>query len=66
MPITSQDRAHAQDLLSFIDASPSLWHAVDTITQHLQAQSFVQQHEKLRWKLESGKGYKENQWGQTD
>jgi len=57
MPITSEDRAHAQDLLNFIDASPSPWHAVDTITQRLQAQGFVPLQEKLRWKLESGKGY---------
>jgi aspartyl aminopeptidase len=41
MPITSEDRAHAQDLLNFIDASPSPWHAVDTITKRFQAQGFV-------------------------
>ena len=40
MPITSEDRAHAQVLLNFIDASPSPWHAVHTITQRLQAQGF--------------------------
>lgn len=57
MLITSEDRAHAQDLLNFIDASPSPWHAVDTITQRLQAQGFVPLQEKLSWKLESGKGY---------
>jgi aspartyl aminopeptidase len=57
MPITSEDRAQAQDLLNFIDASPSPWHAVYTITQRLQAQSFVHLQEQLRWKLESGKGY---------
>ena len=57
MPITSEDRAQAQDLLNFIDASPSPWHAVQSITQRLQAQGFVQLQEKLRWKLESGKGY---------
>ena len=57
MPITSESRAHAQDLLNFIDASPSPWHAVHTITQRLQAQGFVPLQEKLRWKLQSGKGY---------
>ena len=57
MPITSEDRAQAQDLLNFIDASPSPWHAVQSITQRLQAQGFVQLQEKLRWKLEAGKGY---------
>ena len=57
MPITSEDRAYAQDLLNFIDASPSPWHAVQSITQRLQAQGFVQLQEKLRWKLETGKAY---------
>ena len=57
MPITTEDRAHAQDLLNFIDASPSPWHAVQTITQRLQTQGFVPLQEKLRWKLETGKGY---------
>ncbi len=57
MPITSKDRAHAQDLLNFIDTSPSPWHAVDTITQRLQAQNFVPLDEKLRWKLKAGCGY---------
>jgi aspartyl aminopeptidase len=57
MPITPEDRAHAQDLLNFIDASPSPWHAVLSITQRLQAQGFVPLQEKLRWKLETGKSY---------
>ena len=56
MPITPEDRAHAQDLLNFIDASPSPWHAVQSITQRFQAQGFVPLQEKQRWKLESGKG----------
>ncbi|MDD2684689.1 MAG: M18 family aminopeptidase [Gallionella sp.] len=57
MPITPEDRAYAQDLLNFIDASPSPWHAVQSITQRLQAQGFVPLQEKLRWKLEAGCGY---------
>ena len=57
MPITAEDRALAQDLLNFIDASPSPWHAVQSITQRLQAQDFEPLQEKLRWKLETGKGY---------
>lgn len=57
MPITFEDRAQAQDLLNFIDASPSPWHAVQSTTQRLQAQGFVQLQEKLRWKPETGKGY---------
>lgn len=57
MPITPEDRAHAQDLLNFIDASPSPWHAVQSITQRLLAQGFVPLQEKQRWKLDAGKGY---------
>ncbi len=57
MPISSEDRAQAQNLLNFIDASPSPWHAVQSITQRLQAQGFVPLQEKLRWKLEAGCGY---------
>ncbi len=57
MPITPEDRANAQDLLNFIDASPSPWHAVQSIMQRLQAQGFVPLQEKLRWKLETGSGY---------
>ena len=56
MPITPEDRAQAQDLLNFIDASPNPWHAVQSITQRLQAQGFVPLQEKLRWKLASGMG----------
>ncbi|MEW5904975.1 MAG: M18 family aminopeptidase [Pseudomonadota bacterium] len=57
MPIKPEDRAYAQDLLKFIDASPSPWHAVQSITQRLQAQGFAPLQEKLRWKLEAGAGY---------
>ncbi len=57
MSITLEDRAQAQDLLNFIDASPSPWHAVQSITQRLQAQGFESLPEKLRWKLEQGMGY---------
>ncbi len=57
MPITTEARSHAQDLLQFIDASPSPWHAVQTMEQRLQAQGFVQLQETQRWKLEAGRGY---------
>ncbi len=57
MPITPEARAHAQDLLQFIDASPSPWHAVHTIEQRLQAQGYNPLQETQRWKLEQGKGY---------
>lgn len=57
MPISSEDRAHAQDLLNFLDASPSPWHAVQSIMQRLQTQGFVQLQEQQRWKLVTGGGY---------
>ncbi|HEY6093588.1 MAG TPA: M18 family aminopeptidase [Gallionellaceae bacterium] len=57
MPITAEARAQAQDLLQFIDASPSPWHAVHTIEQRLQAQGHTRLEETQRWKLEQGKGY---------
>lgn len=57
MFISPEERAHAQDLLNFIDASPSPSHAVLSITQRLQARGFVPLQEKSRWKLEAGKSY---------
>ncbi len=57
MKISTEAKAHAQDLLDFIDASPSPWHAVQTIVQRLTAAGFVALQEAERWKLEAGKGY---------
>ena len=54
MNISPETRAQAQDLLSFIDASPSPWHAVHSIEQRLQAQGFTPLYEAQRWKLETG------------
>jgi aspartyl aminopeptidase len=57
MNISPEARAQAQDLLGFIDASPSPWHAVYSIEQRLQAQGFIQLEEAQRWKLEAGGRY---------
>ncbi len=57
MNISPEARAQAQDLLSFIDASPSPWHAVHSIEQRLQAKGFTQLQEAQRWKLEAGGRY---------
>ena len=57
MNISPEARAQAQDLLSFIDASPSPWHAVHSIEQRLQAQGFTRLQEEQRWKLETGGHY---------
>ncbi|MFM2434175.1 MAG: Aminopeptidase zinc metalloprotease, partial [Pseudomonadota bacterium] len=37
----SQAKPQAQDLLNFIDASPSPWHAVDTSEQRLLKAGFI-------------------------
>lgn len=55
--ISPEARAQAQDLLSFIDASPSPWHAVHSLEQRLLAQGFIELHEAERWKLETGGRY---------
>lgn len=47
----------AQDLLKFIDASPSPWHAVATVVERLQAHGFVELDERQRWSLSSGGRY---------
>ncbi len=44
-------RAHAQNLLDFIDASPSPWHAVDTLVKRLEAEGFSRLDETERWSL---------------
>ena len=55
--IPPESRAQAQDLLRFIDASPSPWHAVHSIEQRLLAKGFSQLQEAERWKLEAGGAY---------
>jgi aspartyl aminopeptidase len=55
--ISPESRAYAKDLLQFIDASPSPWHAVHTIEQCLLTQGFIQLQESDRWKLDAGKSY---------
>ena len=57
MNISPEARAQAQDLLQFIDTSPSPWHAVHSVEQRLLAQGFTQLQESERWKLEAGGCY---------
>ncbi len=57
MPISSTIRMQAQDLLSFIDASPSPWHAVISVEQKLLAQGYIGLKEGEAWRLESGQRY---------
>ena len=54
MNIPDTTRALAQDLLDFIDASPSPWHAVVTCETRLQAAGFSRLDELDRWSLQAG------------
>jgi len=51
------DKQRVQQLLDFIDASPSPWHAVATIEQALQTAAFTRLSEKQPWQLETSGRY---------
>lgn len=57
MNIPAAARAQAQDLLDFIDASPSPWHAVAECERRLQAAGFSRLEESERWTLAPGGRY---------
>lgn len=57
MKIPDQARVLAQDLLDFIDESPSPWHAVNCVEQQLLQQGFTKLQESQTWQLTSGKSY---------
>ncbi|HLO63792.1 MAG TPA: M18 family aminopeptidase [Azonexus sp.] len=57
MNIPDSARRQAQDLLDFIDASPSPWHAVHTCEERLQAAGFSRLEESERWALQAGGKY---------
>ncbi len=57
MEISAQAREQARDLLNFIDASPSPWHAVQTVADRLQRSGFVALREDERWQLAAGGRY---------
>ena len=46
-----------QDLLDFIDASPSPWHAVQSVETKLKAYQFVKLSETAAWNLQVGGRY---------
>ncbi|PCI18628.1 MAG: M18 family aminopeptidase [Piscirickettsiaceae bacterium] len=48
---------HAQDLLDYIDASPSPWHAVQSTATTLNTYGFEELFEGDAWALEQGKHY---------
>ncbi|MBE0486463.1 M18 family aminopeptidase [Marinobacter sp.] len=45
------------DLIQFLNASPTPWHAVNTMTSRLDAAGFQSLDEREEWNLEQGKGY---------
>lgn len=57
MAITAQHHQLALDLLTFIDSSPSPWHAVATSKQRLLNHGFTELSEAERWTLEAGRAY---------
>ncbi|OIQ82087.1 putative M18 family aminopeptidase 2 [mine drainage metagenome] len=57
MNISAAHRIRAQDLLDFIDASPSPWHAVATAGQRLLDAGFTRLEESARWQLQPGGRY---------
>ena len=57
MKISAETRASAQDLLTFIDASPSPWHAVDSVTKLLQENGFKPLIENQPWQFKKNGRY---------
>ncbi|MBX9848633.1 MAG: M18 family aminopeptidase [Rhodocyclaceae bacterium] len=58
MPIIAPAvRQLTEDLLAFIDASPSPWHVVDSTRQRLDAQGFSELKEGERWSVKAGGRY---------
>jgi aspartyl aminopeptidase len=54
MPLPPHARQTARDLIAFIDASPSPWHAVASAEQRLQGHGFTRLEEGARWSLAPG------------
>lgn len=57
MKISADIRKQANDLLEFIDGSPSPWHAVSTVEQHLLKQGFTALEETQAWQLNPAGSY---------
>jgi aspartyl aminopeptidase len=54
MNIAPEARQHAQNLLDFIDQSPSPWHAVAAMERQLAEQGFERLEESEAWTLQPG------------
>lgn len=57
MSLTAQARQTAHELIAFIDASPSPWHAVASAEESLLARGFTRLEEGERWQLTAGGRY---------
>ncbi len=55
--MTTEAKAQAQALLTFIDASPSPWHAVNTVASLLQAHGFKPLIENQPWQFKKNGRY---------
>ncbi len=54
---TDTAHSYARQLLDFIDSSPSPWHAVETMVEHLQQAGFQDLKEDQPWRVEKGGCY---------
>ncbi len=57
MSATTQSRTAAHELIDFIDASPSPWHAVASAEARLRAHGFTRLEESDRWQLAANGRY---------
>ena len=57
MQVPIEARQRAQALLDFIDASPSPWHAVDSVASQLRAHGFKGLREHEPWQFKTGGKY---------
>jgi aspartyl aminopeptidase len=57
MPAITQTRTAAHELIDFIDASPSPWHAVASAEARLRANGFTRLEEGERWQLAANGRY---------
>ena len=48
------ERYHSEQLLDFIDASPSCFHVIDNLKKILETEGFTELQETHRWELEKG------------
>jgi aspartyl aminopeptidase len=46
-----------QDLLAFLDTSPTSWHATENIAKKLLEHSFIELNEKDEWNIQPGSSY---------